>query len=161
MKKIFVIILILLLPSKLFAQKQVIGTVTLAIGEVKTNDNRTLSAGDPIYFNDTVIAGDNSKSQIILLDETVMMIGAGTELIIDEFVFNPEDFEGKITTTIKQGSIKVLSGKISETNPEDLVVKTPAGNIGTRGTEFQALVDEEDGDSKILLIGPGPNNTLG
>ena len=68
MKKIFIIILILLLPSKLFAQKQVIGTVTLAIGEVKTNDNRILSAGDPIYFNDTVIAGDNSKSQIILLE---------------------------------------------------------------------------------------------
>ena len=78
-----------------------------------------------------------------------MMIGAGTELIIDEFVFNPEDFEGKITTTIKQGSIKVLSGKISETNPEDLVVKTPAGTIGTRGTEFQALVDDEDGDSEL------------
>ena len=122
--------------------------------KVKTNDNRILSAGDPIYFNDTVIAGDNSKSQIILLDETVMMIGAGTELIIDEFVFNPETLKAKYNYN-KQGSIKVLSGKISETNPEDLVVKTPAGTIGTRGTEFQALVDEEDGDSKILLIGPG------
>ena len=153
--------MILVLPNNLFAQNQVIGTVTLAIGEIKTLDNRVLNAGDSIYFNETVIAGDNSKSQIILLDETVMMIGAGTELTIDEFIYNPDNLKGKITTSIKQGSIKVLSGKISETNPEDLIIKTPAGTIGTRGTEFQALVDEEEGDSKILLIGPGPNNTLG
>ena len=161
MKKLFILILILVLPNNLFAQNQVIGTVTLAIGEIKTLDNRVLNAGDSIYFNETVIAGDNSKSQIILLDETVMMIGSGTELTIDEFIFNPDNLKGKITTSIKQGSIKVLSGKISETNPEDLIIKTPAGTIGTRGTEFQALVDEEEGDSKILLIGPGPNNTLG
>ena len=161
MKKLFILILILVLPNNLFAQNQVIGTVTLAIGEIKTLDNRVLNAGDSIYFNETVIAGDNSKSQIILLDETVMMIGSGTELTIDEFIFNPDNLKGKITTSIKQGSIKVLSGKISETNPEDLIINTPAGTIGTRGTEFQALVDEEEGDSKILLIGPGPNNTLG
>ena len=75
MKKLFILILILVLPNNLFAQNQVIGTVTLAIGEIKTLDNRILNAGDSIYFNETVIAGDNSKSQIILLDETVMMIG--------------------------------------------------------------------------------------
>ena len=117
MKKLFILIFILILPNNLFAQNQVIGTVTLAIGEIKTLDNRVLNAGDSIYFNETVIAGDNSKSQIILLDETVMMIGAGTELTIDEFIYNPDNLKGKIITSIKQGSIKVLSGKISETNP--------------------------------------------
>ena len=36
-----------------------------------------------------------------------MMIGAGTELTIDEFIYNPENLNGKITTNIKQGSIKI------------------------------------------------------
>ena len=153
-------ILTCLSPITLFGQI-IIGSVTLAIGDIKTLDERILSEGDPIYFNETIIAGKDSKSQIILLDETVMMIGSGTELTIDEFVFDPSSYEGAIVTNIKKGSIKILSGKISETNPEDLIVETPAGTIGTRGTEFQAIVDEEEGDSKVLLIGPGPNNTLG
>ena len=161
MKKILLIILLFISPNKLLAQQEVIGIITLAIGDIKTSENRILVSGDPVYFNETIIASENSKSQIVLLDETVMMIGAGTELTIDEFIYNPENLNGKITTNIKQGSIKILSGKISETNPEDLIVKTPAGTIGTRGTEFQALVDEEEGESKILLIGPGPNNSLG
>ena len=158
--KYLLLIIICFKPFTLAAQN-IIGSVTLAIGDIKTLEERILSEGDPIYFNETIIAGKDSKSQIILLDETVMMIGSGTELTIDEFVFDPSSYEGAIVTNIKQGSIKILSGKISETNPEDLIVETPAGTIGTRGTEFQAIVDEEEGDSKVLLIGPGPNNTLG
>ena len=46
-------------------------------------------------------------------------------------------------------------------NPENLVVETPAGTIGTRGTEFKAAVDPNTTKSKILLIGPGPKNSLG
>ena len=64
-------------------------------------------------------------------------------------------------STIKSGSVKILTGKISEKNPENLVVETPAGTIGTRGTEFKAAVDPETSKSKILLIGPGPKNSLG
>ena len=55
--------------------------------------------------------------------------------------------------------MKVLTGGVSEKNPANLEIKVPAGTIGSRGTEFQALVD--NGQSKILLIGPGPNNTAG
>ncbi|MDC0899374.1 FecR domain-containing protein, partial [Candidatus Pelagibacter sp.] len=93
-------------------------------------------------------------------DETVLTLGQKSSITIDEFVYDPNTENGKISTSIAAGSVKVLSGKISQGNPEDLVVKTPAGSIGTRGTEFQTVVDDE-GDSKVLLIGPGENNTLG
>ena len=166
MKKIFIILIVLFFSLKVGAENIKIGTVTLVIGEISTSKGRVLKSGDPIYFNEIIITGNQSKSQIILLDQTVMMIGEATEMSIDEFIYSPEKISSqqsndKITTRIKQGSIKVLSGKISESNPDSLVIKTPAGTIGTRGTEFQALVDEEDGDSKVLLIGPGTNNTLG
>jgi len=95
------------------------------------------------------------------LDETVITLGEQTTIIMDEFIYDPNKQNGKIISTVLKGSVKVLSGKISRGNPEDLVIKTPAGSIGTRGTEFQTIVDENEGTSQVLLIGPGENNSLG
>ena len=36
----------------------------------------------------------------------------------------------------------------------------PAGTLGARGTEFLIQSNSEQ-ESKVLLLGPGPNNTLG
>jgi hypothetical protein len=95
----------------------------------------------------------------MLLDETVMSVGSNSEIKIDEFVYDKKSKNGKILSTIKSGSMKVLTGGVSEKNPANLEIKVPAGTIGSRGTEFQASVD--NGQSKILLIGPGPNNSAG
>ena len=36
----------------------------------------------------------------------------------------------------------------------------PAGTLGARGTEFVVL-SETNNESTVVLLGPGPNNTLG
>ena len=143
------------------ASEIIIGNIGLPIGNITNQKGEVLKAGDKIYFGDIIKAEDQSKSQILLLDQTVITIGAKTSVTLDEFIYDPNSQEGKITTNIIEGSVKVLSGKISEKNPDNLIVKTPAGSIGTRGTEFQAIVDQDEEVSKVLLIGPGQNNTLG
>ena len=143
------------------ASEIIVGNIGFAIGNITNQKGETLKAGDKIYFGDVIKTEDQSKSQILLLDQTVITIGAKTSVTLDEFIYDPNSQEGKITTNIIEGSVKVLSGKISEKNPDNLVVKTPAGSIGTRGTEFQAIVDQDEEVSKVLLIGPGQNNTLG
>ena len=161
MKKILSFLLIFNFFSIVNASEIVIGNIGLAIGKITNQNGEVLQAGDKIYFGDIIKAEDQSKSQILLLDETVITIGSKTSVTLDEFVYDPNSQEGRITTNIIEGSVKVLSGKISEKNPDNLIVKTPAGSIGTRGTEFQAIVDENEDVSKVLLIGPGQNNTLG
>ena len=138
-----------------------IGIVGFVIGDAFNQDGKKLNVGDPIYFGDTITTNEGGKSQILFVDQTVMTVGSNTELTIDEFVYDAENTDGKLLSTIKSGSVKILTGKISEKNPENLVVETPAGTIGTRGTEFKAAVDPETSKSKILLIGPGPKNSLG
>lgn len=138
-----------------------IGIIGFVIGEAFNQDGKKLNVGDPIYFGDTITTNEGGKSQILFVDQTVMTVGSNTELTIDEFVYDAENTDGKLLSTIKSGSVKILTGKISEKNPENLVVETPAGTIGTRGTEFKAAVDPETSKSKILLIGPGPKNSLG
>lgn len=163
MRKILSVILILFsfLSHSNAQEKQMIGVLAAAIGQVFNQDGIQLKTGDKIFFGDTIKVNEKSNSQILLLDQTVLNVGAKSEVIIDEFVFDPSNNDGKILSQIKQGSMKVITGLISEKNPDNLVVKVPAGSIGTRGTEFQAIVNNNNLESKILLIGPGPENTLG
>ena len=160
MNILFKITAILLLLSNISYSSE-IGIIGFVIGDAFNQDGKKLNVGDPIYFGDTITTNEGGKSQILFVDQTVMTVGSNTELTIDEFVYDAENTDGKLLSTIKSGSVKILTGKISEKNPENLVVETPAGTIGTRGTEFKAAVDPETSKSKILLIGPGPKNSLG
>jgi len=160
MRCLFKILAIFLFTTKTFAATEQIGVIGFVIGDVFNQKGEKLNVGDSIFFGDTISANEGAKSQLMFIDQTVMTIGSKTELTIDEFIFDPAENTGKLLTTIKAGSVKILTGKISEINPENLEVKTPAGTIGTRGTEFKASVDPETTQSKILLVGPGPNNQL-
>ena len=142
-------------------EKPIVGVISAAVGEIYNQNNKKLKSGDKIYFGDSIIVKDKSNSQILLLDETVMSVGSNSEIKIDEFIYDPKTKDGKILSQIKSGSMKVLTGGVSEKNPANLEIKVPAGTIGTRGTEFQATVDATNSQSKILLIGPGPDNSLG
>jgi hypothetical protein len=160
MRCLFKILVIFLFTTKTFAATEQIGVIGFVIGDVFNQNGKQLNVGDSIFFGDTISSNEGAKSQLMFIDQTVMTIGSKTELTIDEFIFDPAENTGKLLTTIKAGSVKILTGKISEINPENLEVKTPAGTIGTRGTEFKASVDPETTQSKILLVGPGPNNQL-
>ena len=160
MKIILKITALILLFSNISYSSE-IGIIGFVIGDAFNQDGKKLNVGDPIFFGDTISTNEGGKSQILFVDQTVMTVGSNTELTIDEFVYDAENTDGKLLSTIKSGSVKILTGKISEKNPENLVVETPAGTIGTRGTEFKASVDPLSSKSKILLIGPGPKNSLG
>ena len=161
LKKIFFALFVFSSTVAYSVEKPVVGVISAAVGEIYNQNNKKLKSGDKIYFGDSVIVKDKSNSQILLLDETVMSVGSNSEIKIDEFIYDPKTKDGKILSQIKSGSMKVLTGGVSEKNPANLEIKVPAGTIGTRGTEFQATVDATNSQSKILLIGPGPGNSLG
>ena len=144
--------------EKLTIEKQLVGIVGAISGTVKT-ETRELKAGDKIYLNETIYAGASSGTQILLLDQSTFTVGEDSEVVMDTFVFDPETNDGKIVASVKQGSLKVISGLISKKNPENLTVEVPEGTLGSRGTEFQTIVSK--GKTDTLLIGPGKNNTLG
>ena len=144
--------------EKLTIEKQLVGIVGAISGTVKT-ETRELKAGDKIYLNETIVAGAGSGTQILLLDQSTFTIGEDSEVVMDTFIYDPATNDGKIVASVKQGSLKVISGLISKKNPDSLTVEVPEGTLGSRGTEFQTIVSK--GRTDTLLIGPGKNNTLG
>ena len=144
--------------EKLTIEKQLVGIVGATSGTVKT-ETRELKAGDKIYLNETIYAGAGSGTQILLLDQSTFTVGEDSEVVMDTFIFDPATNDGKIVASVKQGSLKVISGLISQKDPDSLTVEVPEGTLGSRGTEFQTIVNK--GKTDTLLIGPGKNNTLG
>ena len=139
-------------------EKQLIGIIGAVSGTIKTN-TRELKTGDKIYLNETIFSGTESGTQILLLDQSTFTIGSESEVVMDTFIYDPATNDGKIVASVKQGSLKVISGLISKKNPDSLTVEVPEGTLGSRGTEFQTMVSKEQ--TSTLLIGPGKNNTLG
>ena len=137
-----------------------IGVIAVGIGEILNQKNEKLSTGSKIYFGDTIIVKEQSNAQILLLDETALTVGEKSELTIDDFVYDPKSKVGKIVSNIKVGTVRIVTGEISNQNPENLKVNIPTGSVGARGTEF-VVVTESDEKSTIVLLGPGKKNSLG
>ena len=160
LKKTLLALTILLFSNTQVFSKDMIGIVAVGIGKISNQLNESLITGSKIYFGDSIITEAASTAQILLMDQTTLTIGESSELVIDEFVYDPQTKIGKIISSVKIGTVKIITGEISKTNPDNLEIKTPTGSIGARGTEF-AVVTESDTKSTVVLLGPGVNNTLG
>ena len=160
LKNTLLILIILLFSNTQSFSKDMIGIVAVGIGKISNQLNESLTTGSKLYFGDSIITEAASSAQVLLMDQTTLTIGESSELVIDEFVYDPQTKIGKIISSVKIGTVKIITGEISKTNPDNLEIKTPTGSIGARGTEF-AVVTESDTKSTVVLLGPGVNNTLG
>tara|TARA_B100001250_G_C19702802_1_gene745548 strand:- start:13 stop:591 length:579 start_codon:yes stop_codon:yes gene_type:complete len=160
-KKIFLLIFLLINANAVNAStSEFIGVIGAAIGEIKNQNNEKLENGSKIFYGDTIISDSQSNAQILFLDQTVLTLGSDTELTIDEFIYDPESHEGSFVSNVKSGTVKFITGQISNKNPDNLEVKFPSGTLGARGTEFVVLSESND-KSTVVLLGPGPANSLG
>ena len=160
LRNTFLALIILLFSNTQVFSKDMIGIVAVGIGKISNQSKESLITGSKIYFGDSIFTEAASTAQILLMDQTTLTIGENSELVIDEFVYDPQTKIGKIISSVKIGTVKIITGEISKTNPDNLEIKTPTGSIGARGTEF-AVVTESDTKSTVVLLGPGVNNTLG
>ena len=160
LSKILIIISLTFASVAYASNNSFVGVIGAAIGDIKNQKNESLSNGSKIFFGDTIISKSKSNAQILFLDQTVLTLGEETELTIDEFVYDPNSQDGSFVSTVKTGTVKFITGQISKKNPDNLEVKVPAGTLGARGTEFVVL-SESNNESTVVLLGPGPNNTLG
>ena len=160
LSKILIVIFLLFAGVANASNNNFVGIIGAAVGDIKNQKNEKLANGSKIFFGDTIISSSQSNAQILFLDQTVLTLGEETEITIDEFIYDPNSNDGSFVSTVKSGTVKFITGQISKKNPDNLEVKVPAGTLGARGTEFVVL-SEAKNESTVVLLGPGPNNTLG
>jgi len=93
----------------------------------------------------------------MLLDQTVFTVGPDSNIVLDEFIYDPFTDTGKVTAQVTKGVFRFVTGKVAGKKPADMKIKIPAGTIGIRGT-FGAGSVGADGDTLVGLLGPGADN---
>jgi FecR protein len=100
---------------------------------------RQLVVGNDVVFRERVITTDEGQAQILFLDQSALMIGPNSTVVIDEFVYDPSTSKGNIAATLTQGSFRYIGGKLSKQG--NATLKTPVATIGIRGSDVTVLFD--------------------
>jgi hypothetical protein len=100
------------------------------------------AAGTRLQQSDVIRTGINGSVGITFTDNTMMSAGPNSAIVLDRYAFNSTTHEGRLDTSVRTGTLSVVSGKIAKQSPEAMTVKTPATILGVRGTEFFVQVGE-------------------
>lgn len=115
---------------------------------------RDLVLDDLVFQNEVVETGEKSASEIRLLDETRISVGANSKLVLDKFVYDPSPGKGRLVLNVTEGVFRFISGSMPS---EAYRIETPTATIGVRGTVFYGVI-LSDGYSLYVLQSPGGLN---
>jgi hypothetical protein len=109
---------------------------------------RQLVVGDDVIFRERVITTDEGQAQILFLDQSTLMIGPNSTVVIDEFVYDPSTSKGNIAATLTQGSFRYIGGKLSKQG--NATLKTPIATIGIRGSDVTVAFDPSKNQTAVV-----------
>jgi hypothetical protein len=121
-----------------------VGQVKVARGEVTIDrGGRSLPAaiGTRVQASDVIRTGPESSVGITMSDNSLLSAGPNSVVALDRYEFDPTTSQGNFETSLRKGSLSVVSGRIAKQSPESMTVRTPSAILGVRGTEFVVNVD--------------------
>jgi hypothetical protein len=107
---------------------------------LRSGERRPAVVGDMLFVKDVIETGSDGSIGITFIDNTVFSAGPRSEIALDEFQFDSNDFRGAMLADMRQGTLAVVSGDIARSSPGAMRVKTPTAILGVRGTTFAVQV---------------------
>jgi len=118
------------------------GMVVASRGEVSAlanGESRELTQGDFVFVNDEILTGDRSFAVLQFTDGAKVTVRPGSKLIIETYLYAGNDSD-EATLNLVSGGLRVITGAMAKTNPQNYKVRTPVALMGVRGTEFSIML---------------------
>jgi len=103
-------------------------------------DLKIVAVGDAIDQDVIVQTGPRGRTQVLFVDGSTMNIGPSSRLVIDSFVFDPEQLDGKIGARIEKGSMRFIGGVLSK-RAGQVSFNAGEATVGIRGGIAKVSVD--------------------
>ena len=147
-----VLLFALFKTTKVQAQAADIGDISELNGSAQIVRDKPYEADleFAIQSNDEAIT-TNGRMAITFLDDSKVSLTEHSQLLIDEYIYNPDPSKAKMALTFGLGTARFITGSLNRIDKQNITLKTPTANIAIRGTDFTATVDEL-GRSLIILL---------
>ena len=134
-------------------QEDSTGMVVASRGEVIALSNggsRELKQGDFIFVNDEIITSNRSFAVLQFEDGAKVTVRPDSTLIIETYLYNGDENDAA-TLSLVEGGLRVITGAMAKSNPENYKVRTPVALMGVRGTEFSVVLcgDQVCGEEQL------------
>ena len=93
--------------------------------------SRMLAIGTNVIHKERVKTSTNGSTQILFPDQSTLNVGRNSNIVIDEFVYDPNAGTGKMVASVGKGVLRFVGGQISHT--AGITIKTPVATLGIRG----------------------------
>jgi len=116
----------------------VIGQVKVLKGDahiIRQNHRVVLSEGVDVFLNDEAVTGTDGSLGLTLTDSTTLSLGPESNLVLDDFVYDPAGQDLGMEINLLQGTLAYVSGAIASLSPQSVKLTTPTATIGIRGTK--------------------------
>ena len=107
--------------------------IVIAVVQATEADGQTgkrlVTQNGPVYSGDHITTGPGGQAQIRFRDNTKLVVGPDSMMVIDAFIFEG-DTARKISINAVRGAFRFIAGK----SPKDAYsITTPTATIGVRG----------------------------
>jgi hypothetical protein len=114
--------------------------VTGQVAVLRSGERLPAKIGDLLFEKDVVETGQDGGIGITFVDNTVFSTGPNSQLALDEFRFDSNNFRGSMLADMRQGTLAVVSGDIPRSSPGAMKIRTPTAVLAVRGTTFAVQV---------------------
>jgi len=119
-------------------------------GIVREQQSLAAELGLDVMFRDAIETG-RGRLKINFLDDTKLSLTEHSEVVIDEYIFDPNPSNSKMSMRFVAGTARFATGQLGLVPKENITINTPTATIGVRGTDFTTTVDEL-GRSLVILL---------
>lgn len=100
-----------------------------------------LSLGSEIFEGDVLKTDSDGMIGIIYSDGAVLTLGPSGKLVVEEFLFQPDEKKVSFLSHVMSGTVAFVSGAIGRISPGAVQFTTPTATLGLRGTKILIHVD--------------------
>ena len=126
------------------AYADAIGKVVAIAGSPQVTNadgSHRLTSGSDIFEHDKIVVG-GGNAQILFIDGTRMVVGAGSTLVVEKFLLRGGSTAQNFTVNALRGTFRFITGKSAKSAYN---IKTANATIGIRGTGFDFWVENKTG----------------
>lgn len=109
------------------------------VNAVAEGVERKLELGDTVFEQDQVVTADRSFAVLQFVDGAKVTIRPNSAMMVEQYVFTGGD-DNAATLNLVEGGLRVITGAMAKTHPDNYKVKTPVALMGVRGTEFSIML---------------------